>query len=168
MDGPHGLSLVDGRLPVALQAVGLAVLAVALARRSPGFWTRRVPACAAVGVAGAVACLLVFDDSGLASEPAPGGVTGSPARQARELCALAAADGIACTTRTRPAGHTWTFAAAAFADALPWLADRVLHPGTARAVPPPAAAPRATTAAGHRPGHPARRPHVPATGRPAA
>jgi S-formylglutathione hydrolase FrmB len=66
----------------------------------------------------------------------PGGLTGSPAHQARQLCALAGADGIACNTQTRPGSHTWKFAAVAFADALPWLADRVLHPGAARPVPP--------------------------------
>ena len=79
----------------------------------------------------------------------PGGITGSPAHQARELCALAAADGIACTTQTRPGAHTWTFAAVAFADALPWLADRLLHPGAARPVPPSLTRPVAPHAGHH-------------------
>jgi S-formylglutathione hydrolase FrmB len=66
----------------------------------------------------------------------PGGITGSLAHQAAQLCALARVDGIACNTRTRPGSHTWKFAAVAFADALPWLADRILHPGASLPVPP--------------------------------
>lgn len=66
----------------------------------------------------------------------PGGVTGSPAHQARQLCALAGVDGITCSTQTRPGSHTWKFAAVAFTDALPWLADRVLHPGAYQPPPP--------------------------------
>lgn len=89
-----------------------------------------------------------------AARRGPGGITGSPAHEASQLCARARTDGIACTTRTRPGSHTWKFAAVAFADALPWLADRVLHPGASRPVPPsvhrPAAPPHRQSA--HRAG----------------
>jgi S-formylglutathione hydrolase FrmB len=43
----------------------------------------------------------------------------------QELCAAATAVGIACTVHSTESRHTWQFAAAAFGQALPWLADRV-------------------------------------------
>ena len=47
-----------------------------------------------------------------------------------ELCAAAVAVNIGCTLRVYPGYHTWQFAARAFSDALPWIAQRVHTPTT--------------------------------------
>lgn len=46
-------------------------------------------------------------------------------KTADELCAAAQAVAITCTVHKSVAFHSWQFAASAFADALPWLAQRV-------------------------------------------
>ena len=46
-----------------------------------------------------------------------------------DLCAAAVAVDIGCSLRVYPGYHTWQFAAQAFANALPWLAQRVRTPG---------------------------------------
>nr|WP_273736368.1 alpha/beta hydrolase-fold protein [Mycolicibacterium septicum] len=46
-----------------------------------------------------------------------------------DLCAAAVAVDISCSLRVYPGYHTWQFAATAFANALPWLAQRVHVPG---------------------------------------
>jgi S-formylglutathione hydrolase FrmB len=46
-----------------------------------------------------------------------------------DLCAAAVAVDIGCSLRVYPGYHTWQFAAQAFANALPWLAQRVRAPG---------------------------------------
>lgn len=46
-----------------------------------------------------------------------------------DLCAAAVAVDIGCSLRVYPGYHTWQFAARAFANALPWLAQRVHTPG---------------------------------------
>ncbi|MGB8408065.1 MAG: alpha/beta hydrolase-fold protein [Mycobacterium sp.] len=47
-----------------------------------------------------------------------------------DLCAAAAAQDIGCDLRVYPGYHTWQFAVRAFANALPWLAQRVHTPTT--------------------------------------
>jgi S-formylglutathione hydrolase FrmB len=47
-----------------------------------------------------------------------------------DLCQAAVAVGIECDLRVYPGYHTWQFAATAFANALPWLAQRVHTPAT--------------------------------------
>ena len=42
-----------------------------------------------------------------------------------DLCAAAVAVDIGCSLRVYPGYHTWQFAARAFSNALPWLAQRV-------------------------------------------
>ena len=42
-----------------------------------------------------------------------------------DLCAAAVAVGIGCALRVYPGYHTWQFAATAFTNALPWLAQRL-------------------------------------------
>lgn len=62
---------------------------------------------------------------------------------AHSLCAVGAANGIACAVVTQPGKHDWPFAAQAFATALPWLAWTIGTPNTEpvqlpqRAAPPP-------------------------------
>jgi S-formylglutathione hydrolase FrmB len=46
-----------------------------------------------------------------------------------DLCAAAVAVNIECSLRVYPGYHTWQFAAQAFANALPWIAQRVHTPG---------------------------------------
>jgi S-formylglutathione hydrolase FrmB len=46
-----------------------------------------------------------------------------------DLCAAAVAVDIECSLRVYPGYHTWQFAAKAFSNALPWLAQRVHTPG---------------------------------------
>ncbi len=46
-----------------------------------------------------------------------------------DLCAAAVAVNIGCSLRVYPGYHTWQFAARAFTNALPWLAQRVHTPG---------------------------------------
>ena len=45
-----------------------------------------------------------------------------------DLCAAAVAVNIGCSLRVYPGYHTWQFAAKAFSNALPWLAQRVHTP----------------------------------------
>jgi S-formylglutathione hydrolase FrmB len=84
-----------------------------------------------------------FDDSstggmppGFVRRPHPGGFAGrrgggggggfgNEEAEARQLCGAMGADGIQCALHTQPGGHTWQFAGQAFADALPWFADRM-------------------------------------------
>ena len=54
----------------------------------------------------------------------PAGAGRSELVAARQLCAAAAGDGIACTVHTRAGRHTWQNAARAFTDALPWITTR--------------------------------------------
>ncbi len=42
-----------------------------------------------------------------------------------DLCAAAVAVGIGCALRVHPGYHTWQFAATAFTNALPWMAQRL-------------------------------------------
>ncbi|GAA4832597.1 alpha/beta hydrolase-fold protein [Actinomycetospora corticicola] len=58
-------------------------------------------------------------------DPAPATMQGQQATEARTLCAEATARGITCSVHISPGKHTWQFAHAAFADALPWLAGRL-------------------------------------------
>ncbi|WP_157172822.1 hypothetical protein [Nocardia exalbida] len=44
---------------------------------------------------------------------------------AGKLCTAGHAVGIDCTVYTTEGGHTWQFAAAAFASSLPWVTARV-------------------------------------------
>jgi S-formylglutathione hydrolase FrmB len=53
------------------------------------------------------------------------------AAAANSLCALGAANGIACAVVTQPGKHDWPFADRAFAAALPWLAGEIGTPGVA-------------------------------------
>ncbi len=46
-----------------------------------------------------------------------------------DLCAAAVAVDIGCTLRVYTGYHTWQFGARAFADALPWIAQRIHTPG---------------------------------------
>lgn len=43
----------------------------------------------------------------------------------KDLCAVATTVNIECTVHTTVSNHTWQFAATAFSQALPWLADRL-------------------------------------------
>jgi S-formylglutathione hydrolase FrmB len=45
-----------------------------------------------------------------------------------ELSAAASAVDVGCTLRVYPGYHTWQFAARAFSDAFPWIAQRVHTP----------------------------------------
>ncbi|GAA4477896.1 alpha/beta hydrolase-fold protein [Rhodococcus olei] len=47
---------------------------------------------------------------------------------ATDLCTAATAVGITCDVHTAPGGHTWQFAASAFADSLPSIASRIGTP----------------------------------------
>ncbi|GLZ51913.1 hypothetical protein Acsp07_15300 [Actinomycetospora sp. NBRC 106378] len=58
-----------------------------------------------------------------------GGATGQELPAARQLCAQAQTRAIACTVATQPGRHSWQFATTAFQLVLPWMADRVEHPG---------------------------------------
>ncbi len=44
---------------------------------------------------------------------------------AENLCAAASAQAITCSVHTVSSGHTWQFAAGAFSEALPWMAERI-------------------------------------------
>ena len=44
---------------------------------------------------------------------------------AEDLCAAAAEQAVSCSVHTVRSGHTWQFAAGAFSDALPWMAERI-------------------------------------------
>ncbi|HTH91616.1 MAG TPA: hypothetical protein VMB28_41805, partial [Mycobacterium sp.] len=46
-----------------------------------------------------------------------------------DLCAAALKVDIGCSLRVYPGYHTWQFAARAFSNDLPWLAERVHTPG---------------------------------------
>jgi S-formylglutathione hydrolase FrmB len=46
-----------------------------------------------------------------------------------DLCAAAVAVDIGCPLRVHSGYHTWQFAALAFSNAMPWLAQRVHTPG---------------------------------------
>ncbi|WP_433802609.1 alpha/beta hydrolase [Actinomycetospora sp. CA-084318] len=59
------------------------------------------------------------------SDPAPAAMQGQQATEAQTLCAEATARGITCSVHISPGKHTWQFAHAAFAAALPWLAQRL-------------------------------------------
>jgi S-formylglutathione hydrolase FrmB len=72
-----------------------------------------------------------------------GGSQGDELTAARSLCTQATARGIKCTVQTQPGRHTWQFASTAFADALPWLADRLANPSAPAAVPPSSPPPAA-------------------------
>ncbi|MCD2186005.1 alpha/beta hydrolase [Actinomycetospora soli] len=63
-----------------------------------------------------------------------GGATGQELPAARQLCAQARTRAIACTVATQPGRHSWQFATTAFQLVLPWMADRVEHPGVPAAV----------------------------------
>jgi S-formylglutathione hydrolase FrmB len=54
----------------------------------------------------------------------------------RRLCTLATKDGMACVVHVRPGRHSWKSGSAAFAEAFPWMADRLANPGAPAAVPP--------------------------------
>jgi S-formylglutathione hydrolase FrmB len=72
---------------------------------------------------------------------------GNPERQdlaAHSLCAIASARGIDCAVVPQPGKHDWVFAAAAFADTLPWLSGRLGVPGIARTALPANASPSAS------------------------
>jgi len=58
-------------------------------------------------------------------------------RQAQQLCDEAAAVRIQCSMHTHPGTHSWQYANAAFADALPWLDGRLNAPDPAPAAPAP-------------------------------
>jgi S-formylglutathione hydrolase FrmB len=51
---------------------------------------------------------------------------------ATTLCKLGAAQGIDCAVMTQAGKHDWTFAADAFAAALPWLAGQLRTAGAPR------------------------------------
>jgi S-formylglutathione hydrolase FrmB len=51
---------------------------------------------------------------------------------ATTLCKLGAAQGIDCAVMTQAGNHDWTFAASAFAAALPWLAGQLRTAGAPR------------------------------------
>ncbi|MBB5915714.1 S-formylglutathione hydrolase FrmB [Nocardia transvalensis] len=67
----HGISLLHGWLPLTIELVALALLAVAIVRFTPRWWLIRVPICLALGVAAAVASWAYMNNEGLASDPAP-------------------------------------------------------------------------------------------------
>lgn len=44
---------------------------------------------------------------------------------AESLCATATSAGVSCSVHTTAGGHTWQFAAQAFTNGLPWIADQI-------------------------------------------
>ncbi|MFF2807984.1 alpha/beta hydrolase [Streptomyces sp. NPDC058000] len=66
--------------------------------------------------------------TGFGGRDIPGDGMGGQAADAQKLCAAAGKKGISCTLHYQPDGHTWQLAAAAFSDALPWLAGHVHTP----------------------------------------
>jgi S-formylglutathione hydrolase FrmB len=52
---------------------------------------------------------------------------------AEDLCGVATSVAISCSVHTLLSYHTWQFAAHAFGDALPWLADQIHTPQTSSA-----------------------------------
>ncbi|GDY29801.1 alpha/beta hydrolase [Gandjariella thermophila] len=75
-----------------------------------------------------------------------GDAEASHIRQANQLAAAAARVGILTHEQQRPGKHDWQLGSAAFADALPWLAQQLGLPGvtpTPPAVPPSAVPPAA-------------------------
>ncbi|MFD0923555.1 alpha/beta hydrolase [Saccharopolyspora rosea] len=70
--GDHrGVSLLSGWLPVTVQIVVVLLLLAAIGWRTRRWRVLWVPVAAGAGVAGALAVLAWFDDSGLATDPAP-------------------------------------------------------------------------------------------------
>jgi S-formylglutathione hydrolase FrmB len=65
---------------------------------------------------------------GFGGRDIPGDGMGNQAAEAQQLCSAAGKKGISCSLHYQPGGHTWQFAAAAFSDALPWLAMNVHTP----------------------------------------
>lgn len=75
--------------------------------------------------------------TGLGGQDAAGHF-GNQTAAANSLCALGAANGIACEVVIQPGKHDWPFADRAFAAALPWLAGQVGTPGIpVQALPSP-------------------------------
>ncbi|GAB7072060.1 esterase family protein [Mycobacterium hodleri] len=66
---------------------------------------------------------------------------------ATALCALARANGIACSVTSVPGRHDWPFAGRAFAEVLPWLAGQLDTP-QALPVPLPGTAPSQSASVG--------------------
>lgn len=71
----HGLSLLSGWLPLSLQVLaGLAVLAVALRRGRPRWWSLWLPVAAALGVAAVLGLRHEVGADGLTNDPVPAAV----------------------------------------------------------------------------------------------
>jgi S-formylglutathione hydrolase FrmB len=64
---------------------------------------------------------------------------------AQSLCNLAIGQGIDCSVLAQPGNHDWTFAAGAFAAALPWLAGHLGTTGVPRLGPQSPVLPSAAT-----------------------
>lgn len=67
----HGLSLLDGWLPLTIQAVALVLLIVAVVRLRRRWWFLWLPICIVLGVAAGLGAWAYMNNQGLASDPAP-------------------------------------------------------------------------------------------------
>lgn len=67
----HGVALLHGWLPPTVELLAAALLIVAVARGARRWWLVRMPICALLGIAGAVAAWAYLNNEGLASDPAP-------------------------------------------------------------------------------------------------
>lgn len=67
----HGISLLGGWLPLAIDIVAAVVLAAAIGRRTRHWRRVWLPLCVVLGVLGALAARLFVNSEGLASDPAP-------------------------------------------------------------------------------------------------
>lgn len=65
------IGLLDGWLPMLIQAVTVVALVFAVGRRSPGWFRRWLPVAVGTGVVLALACGWFISDQGLAGGPAP-------------------------------------------------------------------------------------------------
>lgn len=82
-------------------------------------------------------------------DPAPAWMQDQQANEAQTLCTEATARGIVCSVHLRPGKHTWQFATTAFAQALPWLGERLgLPEPPAHPIPPTPAPAGPATAQG--------------------
>lgn len=69
--GQHGVSLLDGWLPITVQIIAVVLLLAALARRDRRWWIIWVPAAVVVGVIAVLLASWYERAQGLASDPPP-------------------------------------------------------------------------------------------------
>ena len=77
--------------------------------------------------------------SGYGGRPDGRDTPGAELHAAQQLCAAASQKNVVCTLHTLAGGHSWQFASAAFAQALPWLSSQL---GVADSTAAPAGPPR--------------------------